>query len=63
MVGLMHIRWRFILVLAGATVLCGCSDAFYRKWADQQVDHIVRERENQTLDYTPQVEAKTETPT
>src|SRR4051812_29631069 len=62
MVGLTHMRIRFVIIAAGALAAAGCSDAMYRKWADAQVNHIVRERESQTLNYTPQVETQTQEP-
>jgi outer membrane protein TolC len=42
--------------------LGGCSSGFYRNWADQQVDQIVRSREQTTLDYQPQVVAPVTVP-
>jgi outer membrane protein TolC len=48
-----------ILILS-ASIITGCADAMYRKWADKQVDAIVRDREQRTLGYEPQVEAKSE---
>ena len=44
--------------LVAVLLLGGCTTEMYRKWADQQVDHIVKERAEETLDYTPQVEAQ-----
>ena len=38
-------------------LLTGCSANTYQKWADQQVDSIVHNREEATLGYTPQVVA------
>src|SRR5215213_122889 len=48
--------WR-LGVLAFAFSLIGCSANTYQKWADQQVDSIVRNRAEPTLGYTPQVDA------
>ncbi len=47
-----------LLGLLGA----GCSADAYRYSADRQVQRLVREREQQTLDYTPQVDASTTVP-
>jgi len=55
-------RARFSILLASTFLIAGCSDAMYRKWADAQVDHIVRERSTQALHYTPDVEAPTNGP-
>ena len=46
-----------ILVVA---LLAGCSTETYRRWADQQVDRLVQQRADQTLGYTPQVDAPVE---
>src|SRR5690242_3773751 len=37
--------------------LAGCSAGLYQHWADQQVDQIVRSRQDATLGYQPQMEA------
>jgi hypothetical protein len=47
-----------VIFLAGLAGV-GCSADWYRYSADRQVQRIVREREQQTLAYTPQVEAAT----
>ncbi|MEO6434535.1 MAG: TolC family protein, partial [Tepidisphaeraceae bacterium] len=50
-----------ILVVCGTVALValsGCSAAHYQKWADQQVDQIIRDRAEETLDYVPEVEAR-----
>lgn len=50
-----------IPLLVGA--LAGCTPDAYKHDADLQVSQILRERSKQTLDYTPQTEVKTDTPT
>src|SRR5690242_15992513 len=60
MVNPVRLRSFLILLLAaGLLVVGGCSSGLYRNWADQQVDQIVRQREDVTLGYTPQVQAET----
>jgi outer membrane protein TolC len=41
---------------AAALLVCGCSDAHYRRSADRQVDKILRDRMDPTLGYTPEVD-------
>lgn len=43
---------------AVACLVAGCAPAVYEKWADQQVDAIVKQRAEETLAYTPDVEAQ-----
>jgi hypothetical protein len=50
---------KYLLSILIAASALGCTSSFYQKWADKQVDAIVRDREKRTLDYTPQVEAET----
>jgi outer membrane protein TolC len=47
------------LIFTGAALLAGCSADSYRYSADRQVQAIVRQREQQTLGYQPQVQAST----
>ena len=51
-------RHLWLILLAAS----GCSPAWYKNDADLQVNALVRDREKQTLDYTPQVEVNTELP-
>jgi outer membrane protein TolC len=43
--------------VVAAIWLCGCSPDHYARQADLDVQSLVRDREKQTLDYTPQVDA------
>jgi hypothetical protein len=52
-------RLSSILILA---LLAGCSAASYRYSADRQVQRLIRERERETLDYTPEVDASLTVP-
>lgn len=42
--------------------LAGCTPKMYQKWADKDVQKLVRDRELKTLDYTPEVDASPVTP-
>src|SRR5439155_12511620 len=53
-----RLSWR--LGVLAFILLSGCSTNLYQRWADQQVDQIVRKREEVTLGYTPQVVAPVE---
>ncbi len=46
---------RFLLFIL-CTILSGCSAEHYRRSADLDVQSLLRDREKQTLDYTPQVD-------
>src|SRR5438552_3304075 len=62
--GSLHVRSSILhlpsSLLLGFVLLSGCSANLYQHWADQQVDQIVRRREETTLGYTPQVVAPVE---
>lgn len=44
------------LIVLVALVVCGCSAESYRREADRDVQALIKDREKQTLDYTPQVD-------
>jgi hypothetical protein len=49
-----------LFILLAAISVSGCTADFYERQADRQVSGIVKEREKQTLGYTPEAEAKTD---
>lgn len=52
-----------VSMLSGVLCLSGCSPDAYKRSADLQVSKLLKDREKQTLGYTPQVEAETSAPT
>lgn len=50
---------RVVPILIAVATVCGCSPAWYKQSADEQVDQILRNRKKLTLDYEPQTEAAT----
>lgn len=53
---------RCIGLIVLAITISGCTPEAYQKQADLQVEQLLKDRQKKTLDYTPQVEAKVETP-
>ena len=51
-----------MIILLGLGTLTGCSAEAYRRSADRQVKQILREREDKTLGYRPQVQVSDATP-
>jgi hypothetical protein len=49
-------------ILAATSLFVGCSPDHYKRSADRQVQDILRDREEKTLAYVPQVDAETTVP-
>jgi hypothetical protein len=52
------VRTRVAAILAVLLTLAGCTADYYEREADRQVQQLVKDRQNKTIGYQPQVEAE-----